>query len=117
MGAEDAVIVALLALLAALVIYILIKNSDRDGFANGAPAGDWRLLYAPWCGFCKKQMALVGDWCRERPGRCVDCTRPENSAICTKANGYPTWLNEKTGAVLPGYRDAAALRAMVEGNL
>lgn len=102
---------AALVLLAAALAWRLARPPQKSLSAALGAAG-WRLLVRPGCGFCHKQLALLGG--AAPPGlTVVDCSR---SASCGKVAAVPAWENARTGAVRLGFLDAPALRRMAAGR-
>ena len=106
---------AALALLAALAAWRLCGagRPSSPPLSAALGAGGWRLLVRPGCGFCHKQLALLGG--AAPPGLpVVDCSGP--GAGCAGVAAVPAWVNARTGAVRLGFLDAPALREMAAGK-
>ena len=67
------------------------------------------LLGASWCGFTRKQQAALDGGMRDAlRARGVDVTVTDcaaKDARCPQVDGYPTWRNAATGAMMSGFTE------------
>ena len=68
----------------------------------------WVLYHTPGCGFCVRQLELLGGKDARVP--MVNCE--ERRDQCAGVGSFPTWRNSKSGAQRVGYQDKRQLMEM-----
>jgi hypothetical protein len=117
-------VVALIILLIILIIVVLHRllspEWKKRGLAGALADREWILYTRPGCGYCTKQMDVLGGGYSKR----VVCVSGASTAAgsmselegplkCKEVSGFPTWVNARTGKVKTGLRDRAELDAML----
>ncbi len=110
------------------VVILTDYNFEHDTQATtGSTTGDWFvLMFAPWCGHCKKVKPIWEELATDLKGQTVkaasiasvDCT--ENSETCQRFNvkGYPTLLYFSHGKMYKykGKRNLEGFKAFIDGG-
>ena len=101
-----------LVLLAVVAFVVTRRRAHGEKFTPGGPdLGErlarkkWRLYVMPGCGFCDKQLAILGG----TYPRLTVCTGGKCAGV---ASAFPHWANEATGATAVGLRDGAELQRL-----
>jgi len=70
----------------------------------------WRMFGSMSCPWCKKQLALFGDYSKDIS--VVDCAANPDLCAKFKISGFPTWVDSQ-GNTYPGYKSPNVLMQMV----
>jgi len=107
---SGALVAAGLILLTILVIKAC--SPSKKLVAEALMGSGWTLYTRPGCGYCTKQLKIVGS----KFTRTVDCSPNANGTpmACSDPSitGFPFWKNSKTGATRVGLQELSELEKM-----
>ena len=108
------IVVAIILLIIAIMYFSSPKQSN--GLSHKLQKKGWTLYLMKGCGYCHKQMKLLGDFkatvvCSN--GKMIDKYTSNPPLACSSIQGFPLWYNTKTDEKITGFQDMAALNAML----
>lgn len=114
-GTARALKTLLVALAVVVVIFAMVSLRRRGSFQNLAARG-WVLSTKDGCGYCEKQLEILGG-SYPKIYECAADGSPKDPAAnlpfaCKDITGFPFWHNTVTGESRVGLQDRDALAKM-----
>jgi hypothetical protein len=116
-GSSSSLRAILLAVAIVLIVLIVYYLWSPRNLARKLANCDWVLYTRDRCGFCKKQLRLLGgDYenlveCAD--GKVVDAFTSDLPIECDKVTGYPFWYQIGSGRTRVGLQTKEDLEAML----
>lgn len=106
---SNRLLIALVIVLVLVIAYAAMRFWKKKSLGDHLASQGWVLYTKPGCGFCTKQLALLG----ARYPKTVVCSG-QNPA-CKKIQAFPLWANVKTHKTRTGFQGQKQLEGMLHG--
>ena len=98
-----------------LIIVIIYSTCFPKILASKLANRGWLLVSRDDCGYCKKQLAVLGG-SYSKVAKCTPSgftgTTEKLPFECEDVPGFPYWFNTRNGATKVGFQDKKALKGM-----
>ena len=87
--------------------YQEMQKIDTTGLGEALYDAGWRVVFADWCGFCKKQKELFAEHPEGNFNKIIieEEEAKKNDDIKDRIDGFPAWVNIKDKSKdSPGYK-------------